>query len=132
VSYVFLKTIASFYASSITFCKNIIAANHKSLIDFSLIPTTDLLPKLPTTPRVAMPQTDDFEQIAETMVVVERRKRRRVRTRTANLERGTTLSDYAILEPTRRNFLPRNVALERSVTAVTTSENISRRANGKI
>lgn len=132
MSYVFLKIIASFYAFSITFCGNIIAANHKSLIDFSLIPTRDLLPKLPMAPRATMPQKDDSEQVTETIVVVERRKGRRVRTRTANLERGTTLSDYAILEPTRRNFLRRNVALGRSVTAVTTSENISRRASGKI
>jgi len=132
VSDLFLTQQHFFILSVLHFVKTQLRANQIFSLDFSLIPTRDLLPKLLMVPRTTTRQKDDSEQIVETMVAVEGRKRRRARTRTANLERGTMLSDYAILEQTRRSFLRRSVVLARSATAVTTSENISRRASGKI
>jgi len=60
-----------------------------------------------------------FEEIVDP-TVARKRRRRRGKTRTDNLESGSTRSNCAIVEPTLQNSLQKNAGLGRSAIAVTT------------
>jgi len=66
-----------------------------------------------------MLQKVTFEEIADP-TVARRRRRRKGKTRTDNLESGSTRSNCAIVEPTLQNSLQKIADLGRSAIAATT------------
>jgi len=66
------------------------------------------------------------------VLVEARRKKRKARTRIENLALGTIPSDSATVEPTRQNFLRRNVVLVLRASVATICGNILRKESVRI